>query len=300
MLLRSGFVATSTLSETGTLTRVLLKHPRAAFVTADQVSRQWRDLNFTAGPDLARAADEFDAFADILRSSGAALEFLPEDGATTLDSIYVRDAAIVTPAGMVLCRMGKPQRDAEPSAQRGWFEQTPGAPHVAGAIAEPGRLEGGDVLWIDDRTVAVGRGYRTNAAGIQQLRALVPQADVVEVPLPHWRGECDVMHLMSLISTVDRDRAVVYSPLLPVPFREWLLERGFTLIETDPGEFDTMATNVLALGRGKCLMLEGNPRTRAALERAGIDVLVYRGDEISVKGAGGPTCLTRPLARTQG
>ena len=301
-------MANSKLSEVGTLARVLLKHPRDAFVSTDQVARQWRELNFTAAPDLARASDEFEAFADILRLGGAAIDFLPPDNETTLDSIYVRDAAVVTPAGVVLCRMGKAQRDAEPRAQRRWFESnqdpvpdaTPiaSSPRIAGAIAAPGRLEGGDVLWIDDRTLAVGRGYRTNAAGIQQLRALVaPQVEVVEVPLPHWRGERDVMHLMSLISTVDRDQAVVYSPLLPVPFREWLLERGFTLIETDPDEFETMATNVLALGPGRCLMLDGNPRTRAALERAGIDVLVYRGDEISVKGAGGPTCLTRPLSR---
>jgi N-dimethylarginine dimethylaminohydrolase len=294
--MRSG-VTESTLADAGTLTRVLLKHPRDAFVDAGQVARQWRELNFTAPPDVGRAADEFEAFADTLRRHGAAIDLLPPDRQTTLDSIYVRDAAIVTPAGVVLCRMGKAQREAEPSAQRRWFEAVPEL-SVAGAIEAPGRLEGGDVLWIDDRTLAVGRGYRTNAAGIRQLRTIAaPAVDVVEVPLPHWRGEQDVMHLMSLISTVDRDKAVVYSPLLPVPFREWLLERGFTLIETDPDEFETMATNVLALAPGRCLMLDGNPRTRAALDRAGVEVLVYRGDEISVKGAGGPTCLTRPLVR---
>jgi N-dimethylarginine dimethylaminohydrolase len=290
-------VSNSTLSDAATLTRVLLKHPRDAFVSEDQVARQWRDLNFTAAPDVARAVDEFERFADILRRNGVAIDFLPHDDQTTLDSIYVRDATIVTPAGVVLCRMGKRQREPEPAAQERWYAsmQVP----LAGAIAAPGRLEGGDVLWIDDRTIAVGRGYRTNAAGIQQLRALAPGVDVVEVPLPHWRGESDVMHLMSLISTVDRRQAVVYSPLLPVPFREWLLERGFTLIETDPDEFETMGTNVLALAPGRCLMLDGNPRTRRALERAGIDVVVYRGDEISVKGAGGPTCLTRPLSRVR-
>ena len=289
---------TTTLSEVGALRRVLLKHPRDAFGIAERVARQWRELNFTAPPDVARAADEFEAFTDILRRGGATVEFLPPDPRTTLDSIYVRDAAIVTPVGLVLCRMGKRRRDSEPDAQRRWLETAVGVPPIAGVITAPGTLEGGDVLWIDDRTLAVGRGYRTNAAGIQQLRALVtPHVDVVEVPLPHWRGEQDVMHLMSLISTVDRDMAVVYSPLMPVPFREWLLGRGFTLVETDPHEFDSMATNVLALAPGRCLMLDGNPRTRAALERAGVEVLVYRGDEISVKGAGGPTCLTRPLSR---
>ena len=279
-----GSVPNSTLSEIGALTRVVLKHPRDAFGSAERVARQWRELNFTAPPDIARAADEFETFADILRGAGASVELLPADAHTTLDSIYVRDAAIVTPTGLVLCRMGKAAREEEPAAQRRWLETGGRTPPIAGAIAAPGTLEGGDVLWLDDRTLAVGRGYRTNAVGIEQLRALVtPHADVVEVPLPHWRGEQDVMHLMSLISTVDRDKAVVYSPLLPVPFREWLLDRGVTLIETDPGEFDSMATNVLALAPGRCLMLDASA--------------LQRGDEITVKGAGGPTCLTRPLSR---
>jgi N-dimethylarginine dimethylaminohydrolase len=291
-------VHSQTLSEAGHLARVLVKHPRDAFVSSDQAARQWRELNFTAAPELARAAGEFDAFSDILRRGGATVEFLPADPHTTLDSIYVRDAAIVAPGGMVLCRMGKARRGHEPDAQRRWLQSTADAPPIAGAIVAPGTLEGGDVLWLDDRTLAVGRGYRTNAEGIQQLRALVaPEVEVREVPLPHWRGEQDVLHLMSLISPVDHGKALVYSPLLPVPFREWLLDRGFLLVETDPGEFDSMATNVLALAPGRCLMLDGNPRTRAALERAGVEVVVYRGDEISVKGAGGPTCLTRPLSR---
>jgi N-dimethylarginine dimethylaminohydrolase len=192
--------------------------------------------------------------------------------------------------------MGKPQRAAEPDAQDQAL-RTLGI-HTAGRIAAPGRLEGGDLIWIDEVTLAVGRGYRTNAEGIRQLRALVGEGiEVVEVPLPHWRGAGDVMHLMSLISPVDRDLAVVYSPLLPVPFREWLQERGVRFVETPHEEFDTMGTNVLALGPRRCLMLAGNPLTRRALERAGCEVLEYEGFEISMKGAGGPTCLTRPLVR---
>ena len=154
-------------------------------------------------------------------------------------------------------------------------------------------------IWLDSHTFVVGRGYRTNADGIRQLRTILGRGvEVVEVPLPHWRGHHDVMHLMSLISPIDHDLAVVYSPLLPVPFREWLLDRGIQLVEVPDEEFETMGTNVLALGPGRCLMLSGNPRTRAALERAGADVVEYEGTEISVKGAGGPTCLTRPLERT--
>src|SRR5690606_23521854 len=147
-------------------------------------------------------------------------------------------------------------------------------------------------------TLVVGLGYRTNAEGVRQLRGLLgADVEVVEVPLPHWHGEGDVMHLMSLVSPVDRDLAVVYSPLMPVPFRQLLLERGLKLVEVADEEFESMACNVLALAPRRCLMLAGNPRTRAALEKAGADVVEYAGNEISVKGAGGPTCLTRPIAR---
>ena len=214
-----------------------------------------------------------------------------------MDSVYVRDASVITDRGAVLCRMGKPQREGEPSAQEAAFRAL-GIP-VLGAIQPPGRLEGGDVVWLDQRTVAVGRGYRTNAEGIQQLHDLLGDAvdEVIAVALPHWRGPADVFHLMSIISPVDTDLAVVYSPLMSVPFRERLLERGTTLVEVPDDEFDSMGANVLAIAPRKCVMVAGNPKTRAALERAGAEVFEYEGSEISLKGGGGPTCLTRPLAR---
>jgi N-dimethylarginine dimethylaminohydrolase len=290
------------LSEAGRLRAVLVKHPRDAFRDERTIAAEWQDLNFTAPADLPRAVAEHDRFVELLRSAGAAVHFLPADGATTLDSIYARDASVLCGRGLILCRMGKRQRESEPDAQRRALASLRIALPIAGQIGAPGRLEGGDLVWFDERTVAIGRGYRTNADGIGQFRRLAAGAEehalqVVEVPLPHWRGESDVMHLMSLISPVDRDLAVVYSRLLPVPFREWLLERGMRLIEVPDEEFETMGTNVLALAPRTCVMLAGNPRTRAALERAGAQVLVYEGNEISVKGAGGPTCLTRPLVR---
>ena len=287
----------STLTEVGRLTRVLLKHPREAFVSDETIAAQWRSLAFTAPPSLAAAIDEYDAFVDILRTAGAKTDFLPASGTTNLDSVYVRDASVVSSRGVVLCRMGKPLRRSEPAAQKSAYRQL-GIP-IVGEITEPGCLEGGDVVWLDDRTVAVGRGYRTNAEGILQLRAVLGGSvdDLIVVPLPHWRGPGDVLHLMSLVSPVDRDLAVVYSPLLPVPFRESLLDRGYALVEVADDEFESMGTNVLALGPRECVMLAGNPKTRAALERAGAHVIEYVGTEISVRGAGGPTCLTRPLAR---
>ena len=285
------------LTEYDRLQSVLVKHVRDAFIDESTIAAQWKALNFTAQPDLARAIDEHDRFVDILRSSGVAVHLLPRDGQTTLDSIYVRDASIVSPAGLILCVMGKAERSTEPAAQERALGQV--GVTLAGSIVPPGRLEGGDLVWLDSGTLVVGRGYRTNEAGIRQLRSLVGYGiDVIEVPLPHWRGQGDVMHLMSLLSPVDRDLAVVYSRLLPVPFREWLLERGIRLVEVPDEEFDTMGTNVLALAPRRCLMIAGNPLTRQALEAAGCEVVVYEGVEISVKGSGGPTCLTRPLVRS--
>lgn len=287
---------TAVLSEHHPLSLVLVKPPGAAFVDEGRIAREWRKLGFTSAPDLARARDEHARFVALLEGAGATVVALPEAAGTTLDSIYARDAGIVSPRGVVLSRMGKAARRGEPEAQRRVLEGLGIA--VLGAIDAPGTLEGGDVVWLDDRTLIVGRGYRTNAEGIRQLRVLVGDAvDVVEVPLPHWRGEGDVMHLMSLMSPVDEDLAVVHSPLLPVPFREWLLARGVRFVEVPAGEFDTMGTNVLALAPRRCVMLAGNPRTRDALLAAGAHVVEYEGTEISMKGAGGPTCLTRPLLR---
>lgn len=286
------------LTEYGDLERVFVRHAADAFASAERVGREWRDLGFTAPPDLARALKEHDAFLELLAGAGAAVDRLPPGESLGLDAVYVRDASIVSARGVILCRMGKPQRAAEPEAQRAALEAS-GIP-IAGAIEEPGRLEGGDVVWLDPRTIAVGRGYRTNAEGIRQLRALLGDTvdELIEVPLPHWRGPGDVFHLMSIVSPVDRDLAVVYAPLLPVPFRERLLDFGMKFVEVPDEEFPTMAANVLAVAPRRCVALDGNPRTRALLERAGAEVLLYAGEEISRKGSGGPTCLTRPVLRS--
>jgi N-dimethylarginine dimethylaminohydrolase len=161
----------------------------------------------------------------------------------------------------------------------------------------PAITEGGDMLWLDGRTLVVGRGYRTNDAGVEWLRAALPGVDVLAVDLPHWRGRGDVMHMLSLISPLAGDLAVVYPPLLPVRLIELLEERGVELVAVPDEEFETMGCNVLALAPRVALVLEGNPATRRRLERAGVEVLAYSGEELSRKGDGGPTCLTRPLLR---
>lgn len=284
------------MNEYGLITRLLVKHARDAFRSQADCDREWRTLNFTAAPDLRRARADYDAFLKLLSSEGAQLELLPADRRVSLDSIYVRDASLVCDRGVILCEMGKPQRSTEPMVQ-GEAYRALGLP-ILGSIDAPGRIEGGDVVWFDARTVAIGRGYRTNDEGIRQFRQLIgPDVDVITVPLPHYRGPSDVFHLMSIISPVASDLAVVYSPLMPVPFREWLIARGIELVEVPDAEFDTMGANVLAIAPRQCVMVEGNPVTRTRLESAGASVVEYDGREISLKGGGGPTCLTRPLAR---
>ena len=286
------------LNEYGRLQRVVLCSPANAFRSASEIARQWRTLHFSAPPDLAQALEQYAAFRDVLVKSGVQIEEFPSDAGLTLDAIYLRDASIVTPRGLVLCRMGKPTRAEEPHAQ-GRFFKALGVP-VLGAIEAPGQIEGGDVVWFDDRTVAVGRGYRTNDEGIRQLRTLLgADIELITVPLPHYRGPTDVFHLMSIVSPVDRDLAVAYSLLMPVPFREWLHERAIALVEVPDEEFESMGANVLAIAPRRCVMLEGNPVTRARLETKAVSVITYDGSEISVKGGGGPTCLTRPLVRQE-
>ena len=285
------------LSEVAPIRRVLLKRPQEAFVDERRIESEWRDLRFTARPDLRRATAEHERLARLLQDFGAEVLLLPRDDVTGLDSIYVRDAIVVSNRGAVLCSMGKTQRRGEPPAAARFFERT-GIP-IAGRIEGEGRLEGGDVVFLDQKTLAVGQGYRTNAEGIRQLRGILADDvhEVVPVPLPHWNGPDDVLHLMSLLSPVDIDLALVYSRLLPAWFRQWLLARGTELLEVPEEEFGSMGCNVLALEPGRCLVLDGNPRTCRLLERSGCEVVAYEGREISAKGSGGPTCLTRPLLR---
>ena len=284
------------LNEYGALRRVALRHVRNAFGSAAEVARQWRRLDYTGAPDFDRAVVEYDAFEALLSGLDAAIDFLPAATGGTLDSIYVRDALLVSPRGLIAANMGKPARAAEPTAM--------GAALAAldlpllGAITGDGRIEGGDVVWLDPATVAVGHGYRTNAEGIRQFQALLGvDVEVIVCPLPHWRGPGDVFHLMSILSPLDHDLAVVHSPLMAVPFRDRLRDRGLELIDVAPDEFDTQGGNVLAIAPRIAVMLAGNPATRRRLERAGVEVHVFDGGEISAKGCGGPTCLTRPLIR---
>lgn len=284
-------------SEFGKIEQVLIKSPQSAFQSQAKIEAEWEKLNFTRAPDFNRSGIEFAAFESILKKYVGKIHYLDGPESLSLDSFYCRDAALASDQGIILANMGKPERHEEPDAIRAWcmMNQVP----VLGSIEYPGTLEGGDVAWIDEKTLAVGHTYRTNKNGIDQVKALLQpfEVEVITAELPHYKGPGDVFHLMSIFSPVDRDLAVVYSPLMPVSFRNTLLDRHFHLIEVPDAEFESMACNVLALAPRICLMVEGNPRTAASLRSAGCTVYEYEGTEISLKGGGGPTCLTRPLKR---
>jgi N-dimethylarginine dimethylaminohydrolase len=284
-------------SEYGKIKSVFIKKASDAFVNDNLIDRDWNKLNFLSRPDLAKANQEYTKFESILREHGAEISFLPKDDTVAIDSIYCRDASIATDHGMIICNMGKAARATEPEAERKAFEKK--GIKILGTIKAPGTIEGGDVAWLDTKTLAIGHTYRTNSDGIRQMKDLLEPLGItiVKVDLPHYKGPSDVFHLMSILSPVDKDLAVVYSPLMPVAFRDELIERKYRFVEVPESEFESMGCNVLAIAPRVCMMVKGNPKTKAALEEAGCKVYEYEGSEISVKGGGGPTCLTRPLFR---
>ena len=275
---------------TETLRRVLVRPPHVAgFAT-------WREYGWRSEPDVAGLAEEHEAFCDALAAGGADVLSADTPLPSDPDAIYVFDAAIISDGGGIVLRPGKEGRLVEADAIAADLEQA-GVP-IAARLEAPASADGGDTIWLDESTLLVGRGYRTNDAGIQALQSALPGVDVLAFDLPHLHGSEVVLHLLSLLSPLDRDLVVAYLPLLPVRLVQLLEDREIRIVEVPDDEFETMGPNVLALAPRVALALEGNDETRKRLERAGVDVSVYRGDEISRKGDGGPTCLTRPLLRT--
>jgi N-dimethylarginine dimethylaminohydrolase len=274
------------------LQSVLVKRPDCAFAVEDH--RKW---HYTASPDLDEAQREHDAFVAILEAEGVEVSYHDEFQRDRADAIFTYDSAIVTDRGAIVLRMGKLLRRGEeaPMARRLEELRVPTIYSIHGEAT----AEGGDCLWLDHDTLAVGQGFRTNAEGLRQLREALhgTSVEIIPVPLPYFYGPEACLHLMSLISLVDHDLAVAYPSLLPIPFWRDLRERGIDLIEAPEAEFNTMGTNVLAIAPRVSLILEGNPVTEQALRTVGCRVLTYKGNEITLKSEGGPTCLTRPILR---
>lgn len=271
------------------LKRVLVRPP------LPEDGERWREHGWRAAPDHAVAAAEHDALCALLEDAGAEVVTSRHEPGNP-DAIYVYDPVLVGEDGAVLLRPGKEARRGEPSALKETLEAA--SVPVVTELTAPVLAEGGDTLWLDARTLLVGIGYRTNADAVPVLETAFPGVEVVPFDLPHWNGAAEVMHLMSLVSPLDEDLAVVYPRIAPVRLMQLLADRGVEIVEVPDDEFGSQGTNVLALGPRRALALDGNPETRRRMERAGVDVAVYRGEEISRKGDGGPTCLTRPLLRS--
>jgi dimethylargininase len=270
---------------TAPLRRVFLRRPGGF--------ERWREFGWRAAPDPVRIVEEHEALCSLLEAAGA--EIVLGDALGTPDAVYVHDPATVVDGNAIMLLPGKEGRRDEVAPLARDLEAS--GLRIAARLEPPAFAEGGDMLFVDERTLVVGRGYRTNDEGIDALRRALPGYDVISVDLPHYHGRDEVMHLLSLISPLADDLALVYPPLMPVRLVELLEERGVDFVEVPDDEFETMACNVLALGPRRALALEGNAETRRRLEAAGVDVLVYSGEELSRKGDGGPTCLTRPLVR---
>ncbi len=276
-------------SMTAPLRRVLVRPPTAEGCAA------WESFAWRSEPDTAKIVEEHEAFRTLLAEAGAEVIVAGTPLGAATDAIYTYDPVLVTDEGALLLRPGKPGRRVEIDAMAADLVEA-GVP-IRGRLEAPATAEGGDTVWLDERTLLVGRGYRTNDAGVEQLAELLPDVDVIAFDLPHLNGPGEVLHLMSLVSPLDTELALVYLPYMPVRLVELLQERGIALVEVPDEEFWSMGPNVLALAPRVALALEGNPETRRRMEAAGVDVRVYSGDELSKKGDGGPTCLTRPILR---
>ena len=281
------------------LQRVIVKRPEEAFRfgDSDSIASEWQPLGYTRPPDFNRACREHREFVSLLATAGAEVLYLPADQRTGLDSIYTHDPVLITEAGAVIFQTGKAARRGEGPAFADAFGKW-GVP-ILGIVDGEATAEAGDMVWLDPHTLLVGRGFRTNAAGVEMLSALLQplRVKVVQVQLPFWKGPDEVLHLMSFLSMLDDDLAVVYRRMLPVPLFEILRDRGVLLVDVPEEEYDTLGCNVLAVAPRDVVMVGGNPITRSRLQTAGCRVSEFDGSEICLPGAGGPTCLTRPLLR---
>lgn len=284
------------LNEYSKISEVAIRSPLSSFVSDEKITNEWASLRFHAKPDLKKAIIEYNYFRSFLEEDGIKIIELPSSDRLTLDSIYTRDSILVCDSGVILCNMGRSSRT--PEAEENFKTLANKGYKIAGQIKSPGTLEGGDFIWIDNKNAAVGLGPRTNSEGIRQLKEILgPEIDLHIVHLPDPDHPDDVLHLMSIISPLDKDLAVIYKPFMPESFLKWLTKLGIKFIEVSETEYPLMGCNILATAPRSIIMLENLPEIKNKLEKNECKIRFYKGDEISRKGEGGPTCLTRPLIR---
>ena len=280
--------------EYSTIAQVAVRSAENAFVNDTKLTAEWEALRFHAKPDMTTALTEYEGFLALL-DCDEVIE-LPAADCLTIDSIYTRDSILVSPKGLILCNMGRASRTPEATENAAVYERL--GHSIAGQITSPGTLEGGDFIWLDEHHAAVGLGPRTNNEGVRQLQDILgSEVELFKVKLPDPDHPDDVLHLMSIISPLDKDLALIYRPFMPKDFIQWLEQQGMKFVDVPEEEYLPMGCNVLAIGPRSAVMLENLPGVKAGLEAAGCNVATYAGLEISRKGEGGPTCLTRPLQR---
>ncbi len=278
------------------LRRVMMKRPGSVMSNAN--SEQW---HYAGTLSLERLQTNHDGLADRIRAASAEIVFLDEDIAELADLVFTHDPSLVTDQGAIILRMGKRLRRGEPNVHTGFYQRH-GIP-ILGTIEEPGTVEGGDCVWLDEHTLVVGVGFRTNDAGVEQLQQILADHGVVVQPfdLPVFKGRDACLHLMSLISMLDHNLALIYQPLFPVRLLQLLEQRGIKCLLAPEEEFMSsggLSVNVLALAPRNCVMVSGFPATLGLMQAAGCTISTFHGDELCLKGEGGPTCLTRPILRS--
>jgi N-dimethylarginine dimethylaminohydrolase len=283
-------------NEYAPIKKILVKHPRDAYQNQANADANWRDLGYPAPVDYGKVTREFEAFVEILGKFIPVISYLPAFSGTGLDSLYTHDPIVPTDKGVVMLNMGKPQRRAEAKAMEEYFKSE-GIP-VRAWIEAPATHEGGDSVWIGENTLAMARSFRTNDAGVERMRAIAGgDFEVLAYGLPYWNGPDECLHIMSFISPIDKDLAVIYPKQIPIPFREELVRRGYKFVEVPDSEYDTFGPNVLAIAPRVVIVPSGNPKTADLLKQSGCEVYQYPAEDITFKGGGGPTCLSRALER---
>ena len=284
-------------NEYSKIAQVAIRNPESGFVNDKKLASEWKRLRFHSKPNFKDAVIEFTKFRELLEDDDIKIIDLPTSDNLTIDSIYARDSILISPKGLILCNMGRASRT--PEAIDNFHTLSKMGHRVAGQIKPPGTLEGGDFIWIDNNHAAVGLGSRTNLEGINQLKKILgPGIDLHIVKLPEPDHPEDVLHLMSIISPFDKNLALIYKPLMPNTFINWLVNLGKEYVKVSSKEYSLMGCNVLATAPRSIIMLENIPNVENDLKKSGCTVRTYKGDEISKKGEGGPTCLTRPLLRS--
>ncbi len=280
-------------SMAGELRHVAMRRPGAILACDPE---RW---HYARPIDAEAMQRQFEAFAALLEADGASIHYIDDADDGLADSIFTYDPSFTIPAGVVIMRPGKDLRVDEAALHARFYE---GLMPVVGVVDEPGTIEGGDCFWLDPTTIAVGRGYRTNQSGIDQLAAIVkPHGITVEAyDMPYFHGPEACLHLLSVVNPLDVDLSLVYAPLVPVALYERMKDLGYELLHVPEDEFDAsggLNLNVLPTRPRRCLAIDGFPGTKALMEEAGCDVVTFGADELCLPCEGGPTCLTRPLHR---